>query len=232
MDQLQDPICSRVRENLTAYADGELDAGELRRLIEQHLAECQQCRAHLDQLKDTWRLLDELEPPVVRTDLQRKVLARVEDERRKGPVQRLALRFGWSTMATAAAAVVAAVLLFAGVLRVTEPGLPAPAAGDQHLVTYLDFLRDFELLRHLDTVEELRRLGETISPDDASPLVSPGEGVTSAAADEGASPAENRTISEALNRAAEAAAARQSEAPLLPEFDGGEVSADLEAIDG
>lgn len=46
-------------EQLVAYLDGELDSGA-RRVLEQRLAEDDQCRQTLRQLQRSWDLLDEL----------------------------------------------------------------------------------------------------------------------------------------------------------------------------
>lgn len=56
---------SRLRDQLSAYIDGELEAPAVERL-ERHLADCGRCRAQLEQLRATigaLRELPEAEPP-------------------------------------------------------------------------------------------------------------------------------------------------------------------------
>lgn len=43
-------VCRRSREGLTEYLEGALSPAR-RQGLEQHLAECATCRAHLDQLR-------------------------------------------------------------------------------------------------------------------------------------------------------------------------------------
>ena len=55
----------RLRDQLSAYIDGELDASAVERL-ERHLAECGRCRQEMEQLRSTVAALQELpavEPP-------------------------------------------------------------------------------------------------------------------------------------------------------------------------
>ncbi len=55
----------RLRDQLSAYIDGELDASAAKRL-ERHLAECGRCRQEMEQLRATVAALQELpavEPP-------------------------------------------------------------------------------------------------------------------------------------------------------------------------
>lgn len=211
MEKQQDPICRRVRENLAAYADGELETGELRRLIEQHLAECPECRLYLDQLKETWRLLDDLEPPVVHSgssEFQSRIMARIQAESRQGPLKRTVLRFGRRTVATLAAGAVAAILFAGGLVRVMQPPAPQPHPADENVIAGLDFLQQLELLRRFETVDQLRQLGEelhaqqqavasTVSPDaNHRPL------------------SDEQSIADILHRAAEALAAAAREAEI------------------
>ncbi len=49
----------RLREQLSVYMDGELDAAATERL-EVHLEECERCRTELEQLRDTATALRDL----------------------------------------------------------------------------------------------------------------------------------------------------------------------------
>lgn len=124
-----------------------------------------------------------------------------------------------------------AVLLFAGgVVRVMQPVPAAPRAADVHVISYLDFLRDIELLRRVETVAELRRLGDGLQAAGQGP----------AAGGAGSSPAggalsDAHTAAELLHRAAEAAAAaaREAETNLIDEAGGDAISATaMEGADG
>ncbi len=98
----------RLRDQLSAYIDGELDSPAAERL-ESHLAQCQRCRAELLQLRatvDGLRGLPEVEPPRSFT---------LTPERVAAPPQRLPatppLAIGARIAAAGLAAALAAVLV-------------------------------------------------------------------------------------------------------------------------
>jgi len=164
------PICRRVRENLAAYLDGEVKGGA-RRLIEEHLADCSECRARLDELKETWRLLDELEEPIVRNDFRRKVLARAEVAREAQHAARTGGRR--SVLAGLAASVAAAAFMF-GLYVSSRPLTDLPSPEQRETITYLDLLRDFEALMSMDEVRQLRALGTVIESPEPADLTGQG----------------------------------------------------------
>lgn len=51
------PNCTKIREHLTAYLDGQIDP-YVKGIIEEHLSKCGACRKELDALSKTWKLLD------------------------------------------------------------------------------------------------------------------------------------------------------------------------------
>ncbi len=98
----------RLRDQLSAYIDGELDSPAAQRL-ESHLAECERCRLELEQLRATvsgLQDLPELEPPRSFT---------LSPERVAAPRPRLSatppLAFGARIAAAGLAAALAAVLV-------------------------------------------------------------------------------------------------------------------------
>jgi len=159
------PICRRVRENLAAYLDGELKGGA-RELIRQHLVECQACREQLEKLKETWRLLDELEAPIVPRRIAEEVLSRAHQERGVGRAGRLARLTGArGVLAGAAASIAAAVFLF-GVYISSRPLGDVPTPVERECILYLDVLRSVETLENMEMVRHVQQLGQEIGEPD------------------------------------------------------------------
>jgi AcrR family transcriptional regulator len=159
------PVCRRVRENLSAYLDGELQ-GAARRLIEEHLAECAECRTQLDELKETWRLLDELEEPIVHNDFRQEVLARARAEAQAEQVAREGNRR--SLVAGLAASAAAAVFLF-GLYASSRPLSDPPTPRQREAITYLDLLDNVDALLCLDQARELQALGQSMEASPVAP---------------------------------------------------------------
>jgi hypothetical protein len=58
--------CEWVRDNISAYIDGELSAGQ-KEMIDMHLSECRECKAEFNRLSTAWDSLDlweDEQPPV------------------------------------------------------------------------------------------------------------------------------------------------------------------------
>jgi anti-sigma factor RsiW len=95
----------RFEQLLSAYVDGELGPDEMTE-VREHIAGCAACRAEIEDLRGTKRLLTRLravEPP---RDLEARILASVDQE----PRWRW---FAWPRPALAAVAVALAVVLVA-----------------------------------------------------------------------------------------------------------------------
>ena len=60
--------CKTIAQLLSEYVDGALPAGQVAEL-EQHLADCEQCRQALDDLRQTLALVQELEEVATPEDL-------------------------------------------------------------------------------------------------------------------------------------------------------------------
>ena len=161
------PICRRVRENLAAYLDGELKPGT-RRLIEEHLADCPRCRTHRDELRDTWRLLDDLEAPIVPRRFTEKVVAFVEDDEQAGLWGRLSRATGARGLAAGVAASIAAAVFLFGLYISSKPLSDVLTPAEQECVRYLDLLVDLQTAENMDTVKQMQSLGQTIEGDEDS----------------------------------------------------------------
>ena len=98
--------CPKDREQLSAYFDGELSAGEAEAL-RAHLEDCADCRAELDALRAAARALSALPAVSAPDDLKAKILAAVEAEAETtGSRSRSAwVRAFWPTAAVVAIAV-------------------------------------------------------------------------------------------------------------------------------
>jgi predicted anti-sigma-YlaC factor YlaD len=167
-----DPICRRVRENLSAYLDGELK-GDARRLLDEHLSGCEACRRQMQELKDTWRLLDELEAPIVPRAFHDQVLARVEVEEKMSPFRRVVRALAARGALGGLAATLAAALFVTGFYISTRPPSRVPSPTEVECITYLDFLRDLETLKNIDEIKYVKEVGGQLSEPDA---VAEGEG--------------------------------------------------------
>ena len=123
--------CKGIGEKLCAYLEG-VASPEERRLIEEHLNSCQECRTHLEDLKKVGELvkdLPEVEPPAW---LTQKIMSRVraEDERKRGILRKLFYPLHIKVPIEALATVFIAVIAVY-VFRAVEPEmkiayLPAP----------------------------------------------------------------------------------------------------------
>ncbi|MGA2621152.1 MAG: hypothetical protein ABSF26_26305 [Thermoguttaceae bacterium] len=151
----QDPADddARLREELVAYLDGELDT-EQSRQIEERLANQPETRRTLHELDRTWQMLDELDAPatdedLTRTTMEMVALAAVEDASRAQEAGRRSRKWRW--LAAGGGLAVAAL---AGVLAVFTLS-PDPNA---QLLQDLPVLENLDQYRQVDDVEFLRML--------------------------------------------------------------------------
>jgi len=123
--------CREVRDNLSAWLDGELPPAELA-AIEQHLAVCPECRAETDCLRRTQRLVGGLSaPPLPRdivVDLNRAIDA---DELATRRVVRPFWRRPAAMGSLAAAAMVLLVMTYALPPLLTSQGLTPAVTTEQ-----------------------------------------------------------------------------------------------------
>jgi anti-sigma factor RsiW len=102
--------CDSVREKLSPYLDGDLEAGQARQ-VSAHLEACGGCGSHWRSLRgalETLRALPVLSPP---DSLVPRVMTRVEVESR-GPGLALLFRPAWKARPMIGPSLVSAVLVF------------------------------------------------------------------------------------------------------------------------
>lgn len=110
--------CRQVRDLLPLYADGELQSS-VEASVAGHLLGCPACHERLDlDIRLAAELAAYTPAPATaagRTALRSKVMAKVEEERRRQPIRRAALRLGnaaaWALVSGVAAALVLAIAL-------------------------------------------------------------------------------------------------------------------------
>lgn len=168
------PICRRIRENLSAYFDGELK-GDARRLIGDHLAECEECHKHYEELKETWQLLDELETPIVRRELSDELWTRIESERRAGWAARLERATGARGLRSGMAAALAVAVFLFGLYISGRPMGELPTPVERECIMYLDVLRNLDTLEHMEMVRHVRELGQDLAAPEPAEGVEPTE---------------------------------------------------------
>ena len=143
----------RIREELVAYLDGELDSEESLR-VERRLADDAAYRQALQELEKAWDLLDALPrshpgEDFTRTTVEMVVLsARQDVEHLKTQTQRRR----WTALLTVALLVVVAALAGFGGVYWTA------ARPNRELVRDLPVIENMEYYRHADSLEFLRRL--------------------------------------------------------------------------
>ncbi len=94
--------CDRIHEILNEYLDGELPDGP-RRSVDEHLAGCAACRAELDALKETARLVGSLPRVSAPHGLAEAIVSEVEQSVRSRQAGRLARWVGAGGWLAAAA---------------------------------------------------------------------------------------------------------------------------------
>ena len=186
MSQHSSLPCSNIREDLTAWLDGELPA-ERRGEVAEHLRGCAECSGEQRALSRTWDLLDYVESIRPLDEWTRRFRARVAEDRSRE-------RWRWGRMSLAAAAV----LLVTALVLLRRGGTPEPSIdpfeSDREVIAVLDRIGrdDFEiglrmpLLDHmhilenlddrdLETIREERFSDAGTSPDRSADLL-PGPG--------------------------------------------------------
>jgi len=76
--------CAIIRQDLSAYLDGELSP-EQRRRLEGHLAVCSACARHLEELRELARGLRRLPRPTAPSHLMGQILEVLDGERQEAP---------------------------------------------------------------------------------------------------------------------------------------------------
>lgn len=175
--------CDDIRDRLVDLIEGELAAGERRR-VEAHLARCPDCSREVRALRETLAQLQSAPEPEVpegfldgfSAAVQRRIAA--ERPPRPGHRQRLASWLGdWSSLRPLPAISVAAalgLLLAFGLVRAPRapqtfsvPEVVAVGWETLSIAQHLEVLEHFDLLEDLELLEQLPRIQ---APENGRPL--------------------------------------------------------------
>jgi hypothetical protein len=127
---------ARLREQLSAYLDGQLSSRELRRM-DRHLGRCPECRSELDGLRQTVDLLQALPKLESPPGLEARLLAHVQEAEQAAEERasrRWWTRFGVPVATLAGAALAAAMFIDVDV-SVDWPGSPALREAELQSIT-------------------------------------------------------------------------------------------------
>lgn len=144
--------CKEIRELMPDLALGLTPvSGEM----ESHVRSCSDCASKLEDMRKTMALLDEWQAPEPSPYFDTRLQARLREERAKAPAG------GWAWIRKPALALVATVLLIAGITmfrgdRTAEVAIvPGTAVGDlQQLDKNHDLYSDFDVLDDLQVQQD------------------------------------------------------------------------------
>ncbi len=146
------------RANLTAYLDGELDE-EATQALEAKLTQDPEARAELDELRQTWNMLDYLPRPSPSVTFTHRTMEKLSLEKRPvqtgkmpaAPARRWLAPLGW----------VAVLALTAGIGWYASQRLFAPVSDpDEPLVRQLPVIERWKSYQLVDDVDFLRQLDQ------------------------------------------------------------------------
>lgn len=160
--------CHWIRSVLVAYLDGELKP-RTAQAVRRHLERCEHCRAQARLLEESWRLLDQVPPPPIRSGFTARMMARIVEEKELEALEaRLRPHRLWRQVCLSLAGLAAGLLLglalygWTGLMR--EPNSPV----EREVSRNVSFLRDAELLDEMAVIEAMDRLmGGATSPSGA-----------------------------------------------------------------
>jgi len=153
--------CDEVKDRLSAYLDGELDAAT-RAMIVAHLAACPSCRDELDALRSLWSTLDTWEAPKASPGFNERFWSRASQHAAR-PRLRRALILS-PILAGAIAAIVALAIVLSG-------GTNAPAIPAQEVpIVEILGLSDLPILqgKNIGTQVEAIEVLQALEPEDWS----------------------------------------------------------------
>jgi anti-sigma factor RsiW len=159
----------RIREELVAYLDGELDAEESLR-VERRLADDPAYRQALQELEKAWDLLDALprahpDEDFTRTTVEMVVLSARQDF---AQLKTQSQRRRWTALLSVAVLVLVAALAGFGGIYWTA------GRSNRELVRDLPVIENMEYYRHADSLDFLRRLeSEGLFEEEVSDVGSP-----------------------------------------------------------
>jgi anti-sigma factor RsiW len=153
--------CTDIREDLTAFRDGELEVTDARR-VQQHVSECPACTTELREIEKTTDLLRQslAELPVLRPGLETRLRAHLAEAERRPA------RSWWNRLwrpAIVAGLATAGVLVMAssvgGPAAVLVPlGIQAPP---KKVVEKPVLYKDYEIIEHLEELENFETVIQT-----------------------------------------------------------------------
>ena len=158
------PIPRHDPERLVAYAASALNP-EAARALEQHLADCSDCRSMAADQTAVWKALDAWEAPPVSPDFDRRLYRRIDQEGRFSWWERLAGSFHSMPLRHALPLTAAAGLLLVAGLLLQHPGYIAPIALRGEIV------RANQVELTLDDLDLLGQFGTADSTDSVHPDV-------------------------------------------------------------
>lgn len=112
-----------IKDALEAYVKGKLDEN-LKKKIEAHIEECDECRSHLENIKVLFEFLPDQEPPPLSQDFKKRVLKGIEKpffERLKELIQLPVVSWPVASFAAAALILVVTVTIYKGILPTKAP---------------------------------------------------------------------------------------------------------------
>jgi len=144
------------RANLTAYLDGELEE-EAAQALEAKLSQDPEARAEVEQLRQTWSMLDYLPRPAPSVTFTHRTMEKLSLEKRPLETSKMAAgpARAWLKRITWAAAVLVAV--GAGWYASQRLWQPAPDP-DERLVRQLRLIEKWRAYEMVDDVDFLRQL--------------------------------------------------------------------------
>lgn len=155
--------CSKVRDELVAYLDGELKGG-VSAQVGAHLERCPACKLEAERLSAAGALLDALDEIEPASDFTARAMQRALSSRTKKARSRFAIArllqglFGAGRLIPAAAA--AAVLVTLTLWLVAPTAEPPLTPVEEEIVRNMEILENMELLEDLEILREIELLLE------------------------------------------------------------------------
>lgn len=107
--------CSEIRDDLKAFADGELSVSA-RTAVDRHVSECSDCRGELEEIRRLTTELRAIDTAVPRADLRKRIMAQIPVPIVEPPAFKRSFWKSWwpSSLALAGTAAVILVVMFGG----------------------------------------------------------------------------------------------------------------------
>jgi len=157
--------CQWVRSVLAAWLSDELKPSTAE-AVRRHLEKCESCRAHMELLRESWRLLDEVPPKSIPPAFTARMMARIVEEK---DLSRFAARLRpheqrrkvLASVAGIAAGLFLGMAVYGWTGLLTKPVSPVESEVSQHV----SFLEDVDLLDEIAVIQAMDR--PDLDPADA-----------------------------------------------------------------